>query len=96
MLTTRNTNGQFAAGNPGGPGRPRKRAEVHRHFLSTVQRIIEHPERFTTHQRDAMVRLVTSFMEGTDQEAIAAATVLIEMEGENIDRDRIIDEYGRR
>lgn len=81
----RTSNGQFAAGNPGGPGRPRALEDAHRFFLSTVQRILHRPDRFSDFQRDAIVRLATSFMDGPDRQAISAAAVLVAMEQVNID-----------
>ena len=89
-MIERNKNGRFVHGNVGGPGRPRKREETHRHFLSTVQRIIEYPDRFTEQQRALMVQLVTSLaLEGPDHQAIAAIMVLVEMNGVNIELNRL-------
>src|SRR4051812_22457027 len=86
-ISGRSRDGRFAAGNPGGPGRPKKSEEANRHFLSTVRRIVEHPDWFSDDQRDALVRLITSLMDGPDHQAIAAASVLVEMEGANIGGD---------
>jgi len=89
MIKERNRNGTFAVGNSGGPGRPRKSEETHRHFLSTVAGIIQNPERFSKQQREALVRLVTSLaLDGPDHQAIAAATVLVEMNGVDMENDR--------
>ncbi len=79
-VTSRGRDGRFAAGNPGGPGRPKKSEETNRQFLSTVQRIINQPDRFTDRQREALVDLVTSLMDGPDHQAITAATVLVQMD----------------
>jgi len=79
-LGVRDRNGRFTVGNPGGPGRPNRNSDTRRYFLDTMKRMVEHPERFTDRQRDALVELLTSFMERpSDEEAIAAASVLVSM-----------------
>lgn len=73
--------GRFAKGNAGGPGRPRRRDEINRNFLREIERLIDSPQKFTASQREALVRLVTSFVEGSDDErAIAAASILVRMD----------------
>ena len=84
----RTNNGRFAEGNPGGPGRPRASEDAHRYFLRQVQGILHRPDRFSDSQREAIVRLATSFMDGPDRQAIAAAAVLVEMVQVNIDLGR--------
>jgi hypothetical protein len=79
------SNGRFAEGNPGGPGRPSASEDAHRYFLSSVQGILHRPDRFSDFQRDAIVRLAMSFVEGPDRLAIAAIAVLVKMEQVNIE-----------
>jgi hypothetical protein len=84
----RDRNGRFTAGNPGGPGRPKRDEETRRQFLSTISRMIDQPSRFSERQRNQLVELLTSFMDGSDQQAIAAATVLVEMNAVGIRQGR--------
>lgn len=77
---TRTKKGRFAKGNAGGPGRPRRKDELIRTFLREIERVIESPHLFTARQRRALVRLTTDLMNGSDEQAIAAASILVRMD----------------